>query len=67
MYRYEVNFWDEDNREPVLEKGLVAGSDYGEATNRLAGYYGKDNIIDIKIYELEDIIIDEDIGGLCDK
>lgn len=64
MYRFEVNFWDEDIQQHGLEKGIAAGATYSEAIDRVVEYYGKSNIIDIKIYELDTILIDENFSNL---
>ena len=61
MYRYEINYWNESTAEPEFEKGLVSAASYGDAANYLVDYYGEENIVDIKLYELERILTDEDV------
>jgi len=61
MFRYEVTYWDEDNFENNFEKGLVSAANYGDAANYIVDYYGQENIVDIKLYELERILTDEDV------
>lgn len=65
MYRFEVNYWDELSHEPATDKGIVAAEDYGHAANRLVEYYGSENIVDIKLCELNDILLDEDVTDAC--
>ena len=46
---------------------MVAAADYGLAANRVVEYYGKENIVYIKLYELDDILVDEVIAEECAK
>ena len=62
MYRYEVNYWDEDAKEPEFEKGFVSAANYGDAANYIVDFYGEENIVDIKLYELERILTDEEVA-----
>ena len=61
MYRYTIQFIDELNDEKLSEKGICSGANYGEATNKVVAYYGAENVIEIKIYEIEDILCDEEL------
>lgn len=61
MYRYEINYWDSFDHATLNEKGICAGKDYGDAANKLIEFYGKDYVIDIKLSEIEDILIDCEI------
>lgn len=65
MYRFEVNYWDELSHEPTTDKGIVAAKSYGKAAMHLVEYYGNENIIDLKLCELEDILLDEDVVDTC--
>jgi hypothetical protein len=67
MFRFEVNWWDKDFNDMSNEKGIVAAADYGAAANRVVEYYGKENVVDIKLYELEDVLVDEEIADECAK
>lgn len=67
MFRYEINYWDEDMQESATEKGIVSAATYGGAAEKIVSYYGKDNIIDIRLYELEDILTDEDVQLTFEK
>lgn len=63
MFRFEVEFWNEESPyEPVIEKGIAAGATYGEAVNRVVEYYGQENIIKVKVYELDTVLIDENLS-----
>lgn len=61
LVRYEIEFWDEIDEEVRIEKGLSAGKDLGESVNRITNYYGKNNVISIKVYECEEVLCDEEI------
>ena len=63
MFRFNISWWDE--REKLEEKGIVHGTDYGDAANRLVDYYGREHIISIELYELDDIVTDEDVTDTC--
>lgn len=58
MYRFNVKYWNENEEREC--SGIVAGKSYGDAANRLDEYFGKD-LISMTIYEIDDIIEDEDI------
>jgi hypothetical protein len=60
MFRFEVNYWDVNLQEPNFEKGIAAGADYNEAMKNITEFYGPDNIVDIKMYELNPVIIDDE-------
>ena len=63
MFRFNVSWWDET--EKCEEKGIVHGTDYGDAANRLVNYFGRANIISLELYELNDILIDEEVADIC--
>lgn len=62
MFRYHVKYWDEDIKEPQEEKGLCGAEDYGHAAQRIADFYGKDNIVEMTLYETEDILTDSELS-----
>jgi hypothetical protein len=73
MFYYTVSFWPEDKdtyenhldgRGTVTEHGIIAAKNYGKAVNRVVEFYGKDNIIEISIYELENPLCMEEIQEL---
>ena len=61
LVRYEIQFWDEIDEIDKIEKGLSTGKDLGESVNRITNYYGKNNVISIKVYECEEVLCDEEI------
>lgn len=61
LVRYEIEFWDEIDEVDKIEKGLSTGKDLGEAVNRITNYYGKNNVISIKVYECEEVLCDEEL------
>ena len=64
MYRYTVNFWDELRNETATDSGLVAGSTYGEAANRVVDYYGQKNVVDIALYETEFVLCNDELADM---
>jgi hypothetical protein len=65
LIRYEVEFWDEIDHQLRIEKGLtVSKTSLGEGVDKIAEYYGKNNISFIKVYECEDCMCDEELKDL---
>ena len=64
LIRYEVEFWDDDNMATKVEKGLVSEETHGKAVDRLVSYFGAENIGEIKIYECEEVLCDEEIADM---
>ena len=73
LFYYTVFFWPEDKdmyeshcdkNGTVTEHGIIAAEDYGKAVNRVVEDFGKDNIIEISIYELENPLSMEEIQNL---
>lgn len=65
MFAYCIEYVNEENPiETLNETGVVCGVDYGEATNRVVEFYGRENILSIKIYECEDVLTEDDVFDL---
>lgn len=65
MYFYTVVYIDMDYLEQT-ETGIVSGSTYGEAANRVVDFYKVDNIINIKLEECCDNVIPaEEIASIA--
>lgn len=65
ILKYKVKFFDElDENDGILEEsGVVSGEDYNAVFRTLQEFYGKDNITETTLEELEDTefgIIPED-------
>lgn len=67
MYYYIINFWDEIDNETSEERGIVGASSYGEAAKKAVEYYGEKNVIDIKLYELESVICEDEIKDILNS
>ena len=52
FYKYKVTWYDSYNDEEVVEEGLTYADSYGNAANTIVENYGKDNVIDIYLYEV---------------
>lgn len=61
MYCYVINFWDEIDNTDCTEKGIVGASSYGEAAQKITDYYGAKNVIEIKLYESEDVLCQDEL------
>ena len=48
----------------VTEHGIVAGDSYGAAVNKVVDFVGKNNVIEIGVYELDDPISMDEVQGL---
>ena len=48
----------------VTEHGIVAGDSYGAAVNKVVDFVGKNNVIEITVYELDDPISMNEIQDL---
>ena len=64
MFRYEINYWDEYDNKQESNKGIISAENYGIAANKIVDYYGEENIIDIKLYPLEEILTDDDLKDM---
>ena len=52
FYKYKVTYYDESKDDEVPSEGIVWGDSYGDAATRIVEDYGKDNLIDIYLYEI---------------
>lgn len=69
LYYYECEYWDNHFEETKIDRGIVAGADYGDAAARVTDLY-KDpstketNIIAMYFYEVDSYdgngVIEED-------
>lgn len=62
MVRYEIDYWDEQTGEREHERGLVSiQGTVGNHVDHLYNYFGKDNVIEVKIYECFDVLSDKEL------
>ena len=52
FYKYKVTYFDEYKDDELPSEGIVWGDNYGDAANKLVEDYGKNNVIDLYLYEL---------------
>jgi len=64
MFKYKIEFWDEIDNKVIFENGITCGTDYGEAANKVAEFYGYENVISITLTELEKIMCEEEVADL---
>lgn len=54
MFEYRVTWYNEYDDKKEYSRGLVYGTSYSNAIERVIDDYGEDCIIDIYLYGLED-------------
>lgn len=68
MVRYEVDYWNEDTGERRHERGFVSiQGTIGNHVDRLYDYFGKDSVIEAKIYECFEVLSDTEILEIINK
>lgn len=69
MFEYTAKYWpdEETSFSPTIERGLVAGKNFGTAANRIAAYYGIKNLIELTLSETFEILNEEDVRSLYSK
>lgn len=73
FYRFRVWYYDEDENE-VTSAGITVGANFNEALNKVKGWYGEDNVSDVRIGylrnvcgPLEEVLEEEDLVGILEK
>lgn len=61
FYKYEVQYYDDFKGYSLIKTGLTCGESTVEVVERLASYYGDDNISELSIQ-----IIDESEAGVLE-
>ena len=61
MFKFQVEFWDEENQEFMFQNGITDGKDYGQAANHVSDYYGRDNIVNMELEQLNNIIVGDEV------
>lgn len=51
MFSYKVRWWDDDGKVNN-DLGIVAGSTYAEASQRVEKYFGADTILTLELLQL---------------
>lgn len=74
FYRFRVWYYDEDSNEDITSAGITVGANFNEALNKIKGWYGEDNVSDVKIGylrnvcgPLEEVLEEEDMAGILEK
>ena len=70
IVRYEIECWNDIDDRQETEKGFAAGSkneSIGTVIDRIYEYYGRENVISLKFYECEDILIDEELKDIIEN
>lgn len=68
MVRYEIDYWDEDTDERRHERGFVSiQGTIGNHVDHLYDYFGKDSVIEVKVYECFEVLSDTEILEIMNK
>ena len=51
-YKYKVTYYNSYTDEEQLDEGLVYANSYSSAANNIVQDYGKDEVIDMYLYEI---------------
>lgn len=61
MYRYDVEYWDNNIKEPNSDQGLVAANSYSDAAQLITEQYGENDIVTLSLTALNTILTEENI------
>ena len=61
MFRYKVRYYDEIEKTNATESGIIAAATYGEAADKIVRIYGKEDVVTIGLYELENWLSEESL------
>lgn len=67
MIRAKVEYFDELDARDSTDYIVVSGKTAGKCIDRIYNFYGKDAIIKISFYELEDVLLDDDLTDLVSR
>ena len=56
LVAYEIHYWDEIDEKLDVTHGIVSGDTLGAAVDTVVGWYGKNNVEEINVYELEEVL-----------
>lgn len=69
---FDVKYYDDydDNYEKCHERGVICAENKSAVLERLEQWYGKDNIYDMRIYDVDmdtnEILLERNFPGLID-
>lgn len=64
LIRYKIEYWNEISGVLEQECGITSGTDLGDGVNRIVDWYGKDNIVSVEVYELMEVLPDEELADM---
>lgn len=67
MYYYVINYWDNIDQEPRTDSGVVCAENYGAAANKVEKYYVAEDILDVKLSELEEILSEDELMDMFEN
>lgn len=64
MYHYIVEYWDTKDQEIRTQSGLVSAESYSNAVEVISSSYKEENIVSLKIYQVDSILEEEEINDI---
>lgn len=61
LVHFKVDFFDTMDNKMSKDSGILAGSDWNEIMDMIETYYGKDNVSGVYVYQLEDVLTEDEI------
>lgn len=62
LIHYLAEYHDEFTNVKEKEEGITFGNTLGEGTDKVVDFYGKDYIIAVEVYEMEDVYTGREIN-----
>ena len=61
LFKYTIDYFDNDLHKRVTDSGIVAAPSYGWAADYLVHLYGSDSVIGIELYETIVSLTEDDL------
>ena len=67
LVRFKFNYYDEEEHKNVEESGIVEAETLGRAVDRVVECMRPNEIIDISVYECENLLFDFDLKDFLNE
>ena len=61
LFKYTVDYFDNDLDEPTTDSGIIAAPSYGWAADYIVHLYGSDSVVGIELYETIVCLSEDDL------
>lgn len=61
MIHFVIKYHNDTTYELSTASGITFGKDIGDAVTRVVNWFGRDNLINLQFYPLEEVLYDEDL------